>query len=249
MTAAVLALAVGLSAPDPPPFNITAPAAVIDLDAGELRGAPIQLAWSPDSVRWYLETLDGEGPNAKHHRFEIAVGDRAPRTVDAAPEWAVSYWSFKSNRAVPAHPTILIAVDEARRTGQIPTQSLRQKAAGMSNGAIALQGAFEANNDFANAARVLTLTIDGTTISQLVDEPLVPGMTFGWSPKEYDAIAFRNEKRHGLSIYRIGGCTLEVPDTREILLPAWSPDGTKIAFLERTGKKKYELRQVTISLP
>lgn len=249
MTAALIAPLLALLASPPAEFHVTAPAAVIDLDTGQLHGVPIQLAWSRDSQRWYVETIEGTDANAKHHRFEIAVGDTAPKPVDAAPEWAISYWNWKSGRAVPAHPSVLIAVEQGKRTGEIPTQSLREKAAGTSNPATAMRGAFEANNEFANAARVLTLTIDRTMISQLVDEPLVPGMTFGWSPKELDAVAFRNEHHHGLSIYRIGGGTLDIGDTREILLPAWSPDGTKIAFLEQTGKKKYTLQQVSVSLP
>jgi len=231
------------------PFAVTPPAVVIDLDGGDLHGAPIELAWAPDSASWYLETLEGNGPDAKHHGFTIAVGDAAAKPVDRAPAWASEYWSWKSSRNAPAHPEMLIEVDSTRRTGQIPTQSLREKAAGMSNGATAMRGAAEADNDFQNAPRVMRLSLQGTIVSELVDEPLVPGMTFGWSPKTFDAIAFRTPRKEALGIHRIGGDTQEVDGTKNVLLPAWSPDGLKIAFLERTGRKKFELRQVNVSLP
>lgn len=242
-------LAILAPAPAPPTLQITPPAVVVDIDAGQVHGTPIELAWAPDSGSWYLETIEGTGPTAKHHSFLIAVGDKAPRSVNAAPDWAATYWQFKSNRAAPAHPQTMIQVDSTKQADAIPVQSLSQKAAGASNGGVALQGQVDRAIDSANAAIVQRLTVDGTTISQLVDEPLIPGLTFGWAPEKYDAIAFRNEHHHGLSLYRLGGTPVEVNDTKEILLPAWSPDGTRVVFLERIGKKKYEMAQVKVALP
>lgn len=256
MAALLVASLLTFAAPssDPPPLSVAPPAVVLEIDAGQVHGTPIQLSWSPDSASWYLETFEGQAPNVKRHRFLVAVGDRTPRPIDETPAWAVDYWNFKSNRIVPAHPLIMIAVDEGKEAHQIPNQNLRQKAAATAEnsrtgGQMSLAGSMDSSNDFANAARVLTLSIADKPISVLVDEPLTPGVTFGWSPKEYDSVAFRNEHHHGLSIYRIDGPTLEVSDTRDVLLPAWSPDGSKIAFLQQTGKKKYELRQLKVSLP
>jgi Tol biopolymer transport system component len=39
----------------------------------------------------------------------------------------------------------------------------------------------------------------------------------------------------------------QVEGTKNVILPAWSPDGTKIAFLQKAGKNKYELYVVTVT--
>ena len=249
IAAAALALAsFGVSAPNLV-FAVSPPALVIDLDGGVLPGSPIQLSWSPDSSSWYLETIEGDGPSAKRHGFTIAIGDPSPKPVDTPPAWAAQYWSWKSSRRSPAHPEVLIEVESGRRRGQIPTQSLRDKAAGTSNPATAMRGAAEASNEYQNSAVVTTLTVLGSVVSELVDEPLIPGMTFGWSPGSFDAIAFRTPRKDTLSISRVGGDTQQIDQTKNVLLPAWSPDGTKIAFLMKTGHKKFELRQIIVSLP
>lgn len=215
-----------------PPFVVGAPSVVLDIDASALRGSPVQLGWSPDSRSCYLETLEGSGPDAKRHFFMID-GTHAPTEMNAEPAWADGYWQFKSNRVAPGHAEILIQV---QRTSDDPIAARPDREA-----------AVDAANDTAAAGE--KLTVEGRVISELVDEPLVPGMTFGWAPKVYDAIAYRNERRHGLSIYRIGGGHMDVHGTRDVLLPAWSPDGTRIVFLERVGKTRYELDQVRVSLP
>jgi Tol biopolymer transport system component len=33
----------------------------------------------------------------------------------------------------------------------------------------------------------------------------------------------------------------QVAGTKNVLLPAWTSDGSKIAYLERTGRNKYDL--------
>jgi Tol biopolymer transport system component len=34
----------------------------------------------------------------------------------------------------------------------------------------------------------------------------------------------------------------ELTETKDAILPAWSPDGSRLAWLQKDGKKKYELR-------
>jgi Tol biopolymer transport system component len=59
-------------------------------------------------------------------------------------------------------------------------------------------------------------------------------------------IAYGNEQGH-LSIMDQAGNKQEVAGTKAVLLPAWSPDGTKIAYLQRAGKNKYELCVVPVA--
>jgi Tol biopolymer transport system component len=39
----------------------------------------------------------------------------------------------------------------------------------------------------------------------------------------------------------------QVEGTKNVILPAWSTDGSKIAFLEKAGKNKYELYVAAVS--
>ena len=42
------------------------------------------------------------------------------------------------------------------------------------------------------------------------------------------------------------GRTIEVPGATDVLLPAWSPDGTRLAYLQKKDKKKYVLNVVEV---
>jgi Tol biopolymer transport system component len=49
-----------------------------------------------------------------------------------------------------------------------------------------------------------------------------------------------NQTGH-LSIMDEQGQKQEVAGTKDVILPAWSADGAKIAFLQKNGKNKYDL--------
>ena len=230
-----------------PLYQVSPPATIIDLDSSVITGDPVQLTWSPTQGQFYLQTVEGTDPNVKLRHYLITLGSPKPETIKAEPDWATKYWAFKSTRNVPGRSDLLIEVREHRKTGQIPTQSLRDKAKGMDSGAIAVQGAADAANDFSNAAMVRSLVLKDEVIGEFVDAPLLPGLTFGWSPEDLHAVAYKDQ--HGkLAVFDYdSGDHQEVDETRDVLLPAWSLEENKIAFLERTGRKKYSLMQVDIN--
>jgi hypothetical protein len=156
-----------------PPFAVSAPAALIDLDLGKLKGAPTCLAWSTNEGEFYLQTVDG----AKMRHFILRLGS-SPEAADGEPIWASTYWNWKSARTVPGHSELVIEVATRNETNQITSTNLHDKAAGVGdrNGTGAPRDMVNAN---IGAAQVRTLLLNGEVIGEYVNAPLVPGMTFG----------------------------------------------------------------------
>ena len=44
----------------------------------------------------------------------------------------------------------------------------------------------------------------------------------------------------------VTGKRQEIDDTKDALLPMWSKDATRLAWLEKDGKKKYELKVASL---
>jgi hypothetical protein len=225
-----------------PPFVVSHPAIVVDLDVGKLKGVPTALAWSTHDGEFYLQTVDDD----RKLRHFLVRSTSDPQGLDEQPAWAATYWNWKSGRVVPGHPELVIEVATATKTGQVPSQSLREKAAGMSNPGTAMRGAVDASNDRQN---VRTLLLKGEVIGEYIDAPLVPGLTFGWSPEKLHAVAYVPHSGRLMLMDVVSGEKQEVESTSSVSLPAWSSDGSRIVFLEKTGRKKYALMQVTVSPP
>ncbi len=114
-------------------------------------------------------------------------------------------------------------------------------------GQIALRGAAEAATDSRYALEVRTLMLKRQFIGEFRTGPLLPGVTFGWSPQPLHSVAFV-DRRGRLAIYDyLLDQHQSVDATSDVLLPAWSPDGQKIVFLVKSGKNSYTLEQVNVT--
>ena len=87
---------------------------------------------------------------------------------------------------------------------------------------------------------MFTLTLKGETVGEFVGTQFLPGYTFGWSPKELGMIVYANRAGH-LAVMDEEGKKQQVESTKNVLLPAWSLDGSKIVFLQKNGKNKYDV--------
>src|SRR5579864_642184 len=208
----MLAAAIASVSTGQQPFSAATPTLLVDLQGSRFKGEPSQLAWSPDSTTLCLQTLEGDRPPLKTRYYLIRLGERDFHGLDVAPDWAPKYWDWKSTRTPPGHPELVIQVDTKTKAGKIPTQSLQEKAKnGMMNNDVA------AENE-AGGSVVRTLTLKGEAIGQYVDQPMVPGMTFGWSPEALHAVAYARPDGH-LALMDLQGGKIELDASKGISLP------------------------------
>lgn len=240
-----LALLAGL-ADTPLLLSVSAPATIVDLDLGRLKGAPSRLAWSEDGHELYVQTAEADGRSPKLRHYLVRVGSAAPVPIDAEPAWAATYWTWKSTKTAPGDPSVSIQVDFRKQAEKVQNQSLREKAAGTASGNTsgnALAREFESYSTTTN-----TLHLKGQILGEWINTPIVPGETFSWSPQDLHMIAFANRKGR-LVVMDREGRTQEIEGPKDVVLPAWSADGGRIAYLERTGKKRCELNVVRVARP
>ena len=81
-----------------------------------------------------------------------------------------------------------------------------------------------------------------------MNAPAIPGLTFGWGPAGTGLIAFSNPAGR-LVIMDDQGRKQEIASSKSTLLPAWTDDATRLAYLERTGKDKVVLKIVEVTRP
>lgn len=250
-----LVLACGVAgqvpAPQPPSsvgqLTIGAPVEVATIGSKEASGQPIRLAWNAEGSQLYIRTSVFDrwaNETATHLLISIRAGQVA--RVTAEPGWASQYWSWKSGPVSPADPSLRVDLEirtEIVRTTNVPRegnigQNVADPSAGLDETVINAARASQ-------QARFETLTLRGRVIDRTVNEHLMPGRTFGWAPAPHAFVAFVSEKQRLVLMDRAGG-TREVRDAKNAMLPAWSPDGTRIAFLQKGRGDTFTLRIVAV---
>ena len=92
---------------------------------------------------------------------------------------------------------------------------------------------------------VHTMLLNGEVVGEYVNSVIVPGQTFGWGPQGSRVIAYA-AKGGSIVVMNDKGVKQEIPGTKDALFPAWSPDGKRLAWLQKDGKKKMVLKIVEI---
>ena len=222
--------------------QVAAPTKLATLD---LKGEPIRLAWATDGSQLAIETAERDKAgmlNGNPRFYLVAAADGKLTTAQAWPDWADKYWAWKSNNYTPWSSTTTIDLKQEQKT--------LSATASPNGGALAKGGTASptAGTDMADAAshayqsqtiNTVTLTLMGETVGYFEAMQFIPGYTFGWAPKDLSAIAYVNSSGH-LAVMDKDKNKQQVDGTKNVLLPAWSTDGSKIAFLQKAGKK-YEL--------
>ena len=91
-----------------------------------------------------------------------------------------------------------------------------------------MQSALQAQN-----VTTTTLKLKGQLLAEFINTPVVPGLTYGWAPGGTAVIAYSSSKRR-LAIMNSKGRRRDVAGTKDVLLPAWSEDGSRLAWVERS---------------
>jgi Tol biopolymer transport system component len=69
----------------------------------------------------------------------------------------------------------------------------------------------------------------------------MPGVTFGWGPLESSLIAYAERLSGSLILMDKSGSRQKIEGTKNIVLPAFSPDGKRLAYFTDLGHGKYTL--------
>jgi hypothetical protein len=230
---------------------LAAPQPVADVDLGKLKGDLVRLAWSDDGSQFYVQTMERDRSGnikALHHYLLSSSGSKS---VDQEPPWASKYWMWKSAQASPAAPSFKIEVSErteTKRSVSAPTGGVLARGGTADPGAGTTLGDVAAAADTTQTMRIFALKVKGETIGEWANEAVVPGVNYTWAPAPLQMLVFSKRDGGPLMIIDPAGQRQELSGAQAATLPAWSPDGKRLAWLERKDKRKYQLVVAEVSV-
>jgi hypothetical protein len=242
-------LAQAASAPAPVPdvrqLSVTEQKVIAEIDTNKVQGSPVGLAWSGDGTI-YLRVAQGKD-KARHYQI-TTVPSMSVSQSDAAPEWAASYWIWKSATIAPGDPTLKLDVEQREDKTRSVNTSSGAALAGMASAALPPVGGGEgvsqavvaAAANAAVAANVITLRFKGQVVGEWVNETPQPGIRLGWAPAPMALLAHTDAEGR-LLISDREGRHVTIPGTKNVLLPAWSMDGRQLLFLQKKSATLYAL--------
>jgi len=218
------------------------PKTIAEIDTRTVKGELVCLAWSDDGATIYLRAAEYDRwHNERAHHYFIPVAGGAIAATDGTPQWAAAYWMWKSGVAAPGVPEMRMETDTQTQmvtaVGSVRDGGMSQSRGDPSQSQV--------SRDYASAQQVATVTIKlkGVVIAESANKSIPAGLLWGWAPAPVGGLAFVDGKKRLVLIDRAGR-TFVVPGTGEVLLPAWSPDGRRIAYVQRKDKKTFVLNCV-----
>jgi len=238
--------------------TVSAPTTMAAVDIGKMKGDPTRFAWSPDGATFYFQTVDRDtrgNVNIRHYLFDTSA--QQPRSTEQEPPWAAAAWTKKSAQSAPGLASLKITIDQQQRrvsSTAAPTGGDMAKGGVGATGGASGGGGGSSVSDATDAAfgsqnaNVVQLKLKGEVIGEFVNAPALPGTTFGWGPNGSGLIVFVASDGH-LVLMDDRGRKQDIPGPKAASFPGWSDDGTRIVFLEKTGRKKFNLQSITVAVP
>jgi hypothetical protein len=255
----VVAVVTALLAQAATPVDATrialSPAVVLASFSGsDVKGFPLRLSWSPDGRQLHLRVVQRDRwANEKEWHYIVGVADGKLAPVDAEPAWSTGYWYMKSLFECPGAPgfkfdiesrTVRVQATGAGAGGSIAQNSGDPYGAGFDlgpQGQAILSGAQQSQN-----VTTTTMRLKGQVVSEFVNTAVMGGLLYGWGPEGAGVIAYANTKRQ-LVVMDRNGVRQQMKEGKRVLLPAWSPDGTRLAWIEQLGRQKFALKLATLA--
>ena len=226
---------------------LVAPAAIVEVDTGKLKGDPGMLAWSPDGRSLYLQMIerDRKGVVTSTKHYVISIAEKTTASVDSQPAWVGKYWAWKAAPASPAAAAFKIVPTEREEVKHAvaPVGDLAKGGGGGDGRGMTGATIGEAVSAAATAQmlHIWTLKVNGETIGEWVNEGVTPGSNFSWAPAPAHVIVYAKRDGGPLSLLDDKGRKQQLSGAKNASFPAWSDDGLRIAWLEKKDRRKYDL--------
>jgi len=228
------------------------PAEVAKVDLGKLKGQMAsQLAWSPDGKQLYLQTLteDKQALPKDYYHYVIPSEGGTFEKVSAPPDWAIAYWTWKQAKTAPDDLAFAIDINTDKRVASpvaLPMGGeMARGGTSVGTGGISNDAMLAAASSSSNAA-IYTMLLKGEIIGEWLNHRIMPGVTFGWGPSGSHLIAYSEKQTGRLVIMDSTGAKQKIDGTHGVVLPAWTQDASKLAYLEGRGRNQYALIVATV---
>jgi hypothetical protein len=225
-----------ISAPalDVSSLRIAPPTLVCEIDLSQLKGEIRRLSWSPDGHNLHLQTAE---VGVAQHDYIITLPDGVVSLAFGEPEWASAYWTMKSDLTAPGIPSLQLEVQQDnRRTRPTPFTG------GTANGGNYTP---DVRNPVDAFESEVTLRLLGLQLGNWINGAPMAGETYGWGPAGSGAIVFigRGDR---LTLMDQQSRRQVIATVKGASMPAWSSDGGRLAFLQKTGRKRYRLMTASL---